>query len=142
MWRRRKPNEENADTTTTVLAQETQTLDYAVNGMVCAMGCAATIEKEVAEMEGVIVSDVSYEDEKAHFEFDPAKTSEADIKAKIASIADGQYEVSAWEEKEAIEETTEETVEEEVVEHEESLVKVSLPSFEIPNLFTLLLNQL
>lgn len=135
-------NEENTEATT-VLAQETQIVDYAVDGMVCAMGCAATIEKEVAGMEGIITSDVSYEDEKAHFEFDPSKTSEADIKAKIATIADGQYVISTWEEKEVIEEVTEEVVADEVVEQEdESLVKVSLPSFEIPNLFTLLLNQL
>ena len=49
--------------------------------------------------------------------------------------------LSTWKEKEAAGTETTEDVEEEVVE-EESLVKVSLPSFEIPNLFTLLLNQL
>lgn len=122
---------------------EVQTVEYAVEGMVCAMGCAATIEKEVADMDGVTVSDVDYEAEKAHFEFDPAITSEEDIKAKIATLADGQYVLSTWEEKE---ETTEEEVEaindEEVVEENESMVQVSLPSFKVPNLFSLLLNQL
>lgn len=125
--------------TTEVVAGETQTVDYAVEGMVCAMGCAATIQKEVADIDGVIISDVNYEDEKAHFEFDPSKTSEEAIKAKIATIADGQYVLSTWEEKE---EQVIEAVEEESVEDEESMVQVSLPSFEIPNLFTLLLNQL
>jgi copper chaperone CopZ len=134
-------HEEDGTATTEVTVGETQTVDYAVEGMVCAMGCAATIEKEVADMDGVIVSDVSYEDEKAHFEFDPSKTSEEAIKAKIATIADGQYVLSTWEEKEAEAIEVIEDAEEEV-EEEESMVQVSLPSFEIPNLFTLLLNQL
>jgi cation transport ATPase len=131
------PNEETKETTE-VASLETKVLDYAVDGMVCAMGCAATIQHEVADIDGVSISDVNYEDEKAHFEFDPEKTSEEAIKAKIATIADGQYVLSTWEEKEA--EATEDM--EEVEQEDESLVKVSLPSFKIPNLFTLLLNQL
>tara|TARA_B100000809_G_scaffold172460_1_gene169733 strand:- start:1871 stop:2350 length:480 start_codon:yes stop_codon:yes gene_type:complete len=133
-------NEENA-VTTDVASLETQVLDYAVGGMVCAMGCAATIQHEVADIDGVSISDVNYEDEKAHFEFDPSKTSEEAIKAKIATIADGQYVLSTWEDTEAA--STEDVKEmEEVEQEDESLVKVSLPSFKIPNLFTLLLNQL
>jgi len=132
-------NDENT-TTTELSAGETQTVDYAVEGMVCAMGCAATIQKEVADIDGVTISEVNYEDEKAHFEFDPSKTTEAAIKAKIATIADGQYVLSSWQEKE---EVTEEAInEEEVAEEEESMVQVSLPSFKVPNLFSLLLNQL
>jgi len=133
-------NNENVETSE-VSSGEVQVVDYAVEGMVCAMGCAATIQKDVAGMEGVIVADVDYEAEKAHFEFDPAITSEEEIKAKIATIADGQYKLSTWTEKEA---ATEEVVTEgeETEVEDESLVKVSLPSFEIPNLFTLLLNQL
>ena len=127
---------DESENTTVVASGEVKIVEYAVEGMVCAMGCAATIEKDVAGIDGVIVSDVNYADEKARFEFDPAITSEEEIKAKIAKIADGQYVLSTWEEKEG--ETTEEDAEVE----DESLVKVSLPSFEVPNLFTLLLNQL
>ena len=133
-------HDEDGAATTELTIGEVQTVEYAVEGMVCAMGCAATIQHEVAEMDGVSISEVSYEDEKAHFEFDPALTSEDEIKAKIATIADGQYVLSTWEEKEATTESTEDV--EEVVEEEESMVQVSLPSFEIPNLFTLLINQL
>lgn len=125
-----------------VVSEGAEKIDYAVEGMVCAMGCAATIQKEVANMEGVIISEVNYADEKAHFEFDPSKTSEADIKAKIATIADGQYKLSKLEEKELEDEIIEDAAADEEIEKEEELVKVSLPSFEIPNLFTLLLNQL
>jgi Cu+-exporting ATPase len=137
-------HDEGGTATTELAIGETQVVDYAVDGMVCAMGCAATIQQEVADMDGVSISDVSYEDEKAHFEFDPAVTSEEAIKAKIATIADGQYVLSTWEEKEAA--STEEVEEVEAMDEteggEESMVKVSLPNFEIPNLFTLLLNQL
>jgi len=35
-------------------------VDYAIEGMVCAMGCAATIEKDVVGMDGVVVSHVYY----------------------------------------------------------------------------------
>ena len=136
-------NNEGNEDEVAIVSADAEKIDYAVEGMVCAMGCAATIQKEVAGMEGVIISEVNYADEKAHFEFDPSKTSEADIKAKIATIADGQYKLSTWEEKEVIEGTPEDAVSDEAIEQEEEdLVKVSLPSFEIPNLFTLLLNQL
>lgn len=134
-------NDENSDGTE-VASNEIKEVDYAVEGMVCAMGCAATIEKEVADIDGVIASDVNYEDEKAHFEFDPSKTSVEAIKAKIATIADGQYVLSTWKEKEATGTETTEGSDGEVTQENESLVQVSLPSFEIPNLFTLLLNQL
>jgi len=112
--------------------------DYVIEGMVCAMGCAATIEKDVAEMNGVVSASVDYEAEKAHFEFDEAIISEKEIIAKIEGLADGQYKVSGW--NAASNESIED--EEESEGTEESVVEVSLPSFEIPNLFTLLMDQI
>lgn len=134
----KSPTEEDA-TTVGATSGEVQKVDYTVEGMVCAMGCAATIEAEVAEMEGVIVSEVNYEQEKAHFEFDPSKTSEEAIKTKISSIADGQYTLKEWEESQETETIEETEATENVVEEE--VVNVSLPQIEIPNLLTLLLNQ-
>ncbi|MBL4594751.1 MAG: heavy-metal-associated domain-containing protein [Flavobacteriales bacterium] len=123
--------------------------DYTIEGMVCAMGCAATIEKDVVGMTGVVVSEVNYETGKAHFEFDQAIVSENEIIAKIESIADGQYKVEEWSDENNSEEELEtvedevETVEDEIAEsNEETIVEVSLPSFEIPNLFTLLMDQI
>ena len=118
-------------------------VDYGVEGMVCAMGCAATIQEEVVNMSGVAVSHVDYEEEKAHFEFDAAIVSEEEIIAKIESIADGQYKVIEW-----VEKDNEEVIEDEseVVEgnsaDESAELEVKLPSFEIPNLFTLILDQI
>jgi len=117
------------------------TVEYAVEGMVCAMGCAATIQDEVSSMSGVAEAEVDYEAEKATFKFDGDIVSEEEIIAKIGSIADGQYKVNEWVEPEV--ETVDEDVEAEEGNSadESSKIEVSLPSFEIPNLFTLILDQ-
>jgi copper chaperone CopZ len=116
-------------------------VDYAIEGMVCAMGCAKTIQDEVADMDGVTACDVDFEEGKAEIEFDQSIVSEKEIIAKIESIADGQYKVNEWVEKEK-EEDVEEAEEEGNSENEETVTEVKLPSFEIPNLFTLLIDQL
>lgn len=125
-----------------VSAESMATVDYSIDGMVCAMGCAGTIEKEVVGMAGVIVSHVDYEAGKAHFEFDQSIVSENEIIAKIESIADGQYKVGEWVEKDNSDEELEFETEEESEGSEETVTEVSLPSFEIPNLFTLLMDQI
>jgi mercuric ion binding protein len=115
--------------------------DYAIEGMVCAMGCAATIQKEVASLSGVVQSNVNYETGKAHFEFDQAVISEQEIIETIGNIADGQYKINQWIEADSLEEA--ETEEIDVSEaSESSLPSMSLPSFKIPNLLTLLLDQI
>jgi len=75
--------------------------------------------------------------------FDVAVVSEKEITAKIESIADGQYQVKEWVdsiEEDAAEEQTNDEDEEGSAENE--VIEVSLPSFEIPNLFTLLMDQI
>ncbi len=134
---------QNQSTISEVATENLIVEDYTIDGMVCAMGCAATIEKDVAGMDGVFNADVDYETGKAHFEFDNAIVSEKEIITKIESIADGQYKVGKWTEKSVIEEIIDSKGDEEVVGSEEgSISEVSLPSFEIPNLFTLLLDQI
>jgi copper chaperone CopZ len=116
--------------------------DYAIEGMVCAMGCAGTIEKDVAALTGVLASKVDYEAGKGHFEFDKAVITEKEIIAKIESIANGQYSVDKWEEEKAIGNQIESDTDDEVEEEKITLNNVSLPSFKVPNLFTLLLDQI
>ncbi|MCB9361599.1 MAG: heavy-metal-associated domain-containing protein [Flavobacteriales bacterium] len=139
------------ETSTEVASEEVEVLqenvvvaDYKIEGMVCAMGCAKTIEDEVASINGVTVSDVDYDLGKAHFEFDKTQTSEADIKAKIATIADGQYKVGEWVEEEVVESEETETLDESSEESEtlSDKVEVSFSNFEVPNLFTLLVKSL
>ena len=127
-----------------VLQENVVIADYKVDGMVCAMGCAKTIEDEIGGMNGVTVSNVDFESGKAHFEFDKTQTSEAEIKAKIATLADGQYIVGAWSEEEADETEETENIEDSSDETSDlsDKVEVSFSSFEIPNLFTLLVKSL
>jgi len=141
-----KPDSEESNETAKieVAPENLLAVDYAVNGMVCAMGCAKTIQDEVATISGVAACNVDFEEGKAHIEYDKSQLSEKDIIAKIEGIADGQYKVSEWKEKENTD--TEEDVENETEEgngeEEETIESVKLPTFEIPNLFTLLIDQL
>jgi len=130
------------EVTEKVASGVTEIVDYAVEGMVCSMGCAATIQEEVLGMEGVSDCEVSFENEKAHIEFDKALISEEELIAKIESVADGQYKVAGeWKEKE-VEQDTKEDVDESDNSESDELVEVSIPSFEIPNLFAFLLGRL
>ncbi len=131
---------------TEIKAENVVVADFAIEGMVCAMGCAKTIEDEVLGMIGVAASSVDYETGKAHFEYDKTQLTEAELIAKIESLADGQYHVKPWAEptkESVIEETaTESTTEESTsTEEDKAKVKVKIPSFQIPNLFTFLINQ-
>jgi mercuric ion binding protein len=129
--------EHNEDSSAVEVSEKNLTFaDYAVEGMVCAMGCAATIEKDVKGLNGVVASNVDYESGKAHFEFDNSIVSEKEIIAKIEGIANGQYKVGTWSEEK------EEENEVEATDTEKPITEVTLPSFEIPNLFHLLINQL
>ena len=128
---------------TEISAENLLVADFAIEGMVCAVGCAKTIEEEVGTLSGVAVSTVDFESGKAHFEFDKSKLSEKEIIAKIESLADGQYKVGKWKEQvESSEKTSPDASENTNTEAEDQTkVKVNLPSFQIPNLFTFLINQ-
>lgn len=139
-----QPQEELTENPTAAVSAENLIMaDYKIDGMVCAMGCAKTIQDEIGELDGVTTSKVDFESGKAHFEFDGSKVSENDLVAKIGSIADGQYQASPWKNEQSLEENTTEmeaTKEssEEVTDH----VDVSFSAIEIPNLFTYLIKNL
>lgn len=124
---------------TEIKAENIVVADFAIEGMVCAMGCAKTIEDEIGALNGVAVSTIDYESGKAHFEYDKTQLTEKELIAKIENLADSQYKVSEWKEEaestENVDQETSGTVE------EKTKVKVALPSFQIPNLFTFLINQ-
>jgi len=137
--------EQNDVANTEINSENIIVADYAIDGMVCAMGCAKTIQDEVAGMEGVANCEVNYEEKTAHIEFDGGQLSENDVIAKIESLADGKYKVNELGSNEANEETLKEVEVDNIEEgedSEESVVEVSLPSFEMPNLFELLFKQL
>lgn len=139
---------DKATVATEVLAENKQEVDMKVEGMVCAMGCAKYIEKEVGEMNGVLASAVNYEEGTAHFQFDKSVLSANDIEKFINDIHDGQYsatitaeapsenKATSIEEKNIDNNDVEEEVEKEVVSLKENL------NISFPKLFTYFLKAL
>lgn len=105
----------------TQMAVNKQSVNMKVEGMVCALGCAKYIEDQVAELNGVMNSEVIFEDGVAKFEFDGNVISSKELENFIDDIHNGQYEA------EIIADTKEETERdsESVQEGEEEVVAVS-----------------
>lgn len=133
-------NKEEANTTEKSVIDESKVLavDYKIDGMTCKMGCAKTIEKTVAGLNGVVASSVDFDAEKGHFEFDASIISEKEIITAIESVAD-QYKVEEWKEEK---DTSKENAPSETKSEDKSVTNVKMPTFEIPNIFELLINQL
>lgn len=69
---------------------------FTVKGMTCEMGCAKTIEKNLAKLDGVGSAKVDFENERAAVKFDAAKISTDDL-IKAVSDAGSKYSVEALE---------------------------------------------
>lgn len=67
---------------------------FEIEGMSCAVGCAAKIEKDLANLPGVKSAKVDFETKKATVEYDNAKQNPISIQATVESIAKGAYKVS------------------------------------------------
>ena len=85
----------------TTAKAETEIQNYAaasftVKGMTCEMGCAKTIEKNLAKLDGVGSAKVDFENERAAVKFDAAKISTDDL-IKAVSDAGSKYSVEALE---------------------------------------------
>ena len=137
------PSENNEEETTiseksVIDASKVLAVDYKIDGMTCKMGCAKTIEKTVAGLNGVVVSTVDFDAEKGHFEFDASIISEKEIITAIEKVAD-QYKVEEWKEEK---DSSEENAPSETKSEDKSVTNVKMPTFEIPNIFELLINQL
>jgi len=63
-------------------------VEFGVEGMTCAMGCAKTIEKKIAKMEGVRSAKVDFEKRLAMVEYDEAKVSPESLEETVVSVAD------------------------------------------------------
>jgi len=75
----------------------TQTLDpnatyakveFGIEGMTCAMGCAKTIEKKMAKMEGVKSAKVDFDKRLAMVEYDEAKVTPKSLEEAVGKVAD------------------------------------------------------
>lgn len=62
--------------------------EFKIDGMTCAMGCAKTIEKKIAKMEGVKSAKVDFERELAMVEYDEAIVTPASLTSTVTGVAD------------------------------------------------------
>lgn len=67
--------------------------EFTINGMVCEIGCAKTIEKKLASLEGVKIATVDFNKKLAMVEYDEAKVSTKILENTVAKVGKA-YEVS------------------------------------------------
>ncbi|MFD2822789.1 heavy-metal-associated domain-containing protein [Lacinutrix iliipiscaria] len=62
--------------------------EFTIEGMTCAVGCAKTIEKKLAKMEGVKSAKVDYDNKLAMVEFDNAKVTTTTLEETVKKVGD------------------------------------------------------
>ena len=62
--------------------------EFTIKGMTCEMGCAKTIQKKIASMEGVKSATVDFKNELAMVEYDVEKANPTSITKTVTSVAD------------------------------------------------------
>jgi len=67
--------------------------EFTVNGMTCEIGCAKTIEKKLAKLDGVKSASVDFNKKLAMVEYDEAKITPDKLEETVTKIAD-IYKVS------------------------------------------------
>ncbi len=67
--------------------------EFTIEGMTCAMGCAKTIEKKIAKMEGVKSAAVDFDRRLAMVEYDEAMVNPTSLEETVTKVAD-IYKVS------------------------------------------------
>jgi periplasmic mercuric ion binding protein len=68
---------------------------FEIDGMMCAMGCAKVIEKNLALMDGVRSVEVDFESKTAKIEYDEAMVNRDQVLASIKKTGDS-YVVTSW----------------------------------------------
>jgi copper chaperone CopZ len=74
---------------TKAVATKPETASFKIEGMTCAMGCAKTIEKKLADMNGVQKATVDFDKKEATVEFDAAVLTPEKLYATVEGAADG-----------------------------------------------------
>ncbi|NRD18772.1 heavy-metal-associated domain-containing protein [Winogradskyella eckloniae] len=62
-------------------------VEFGIEGMTCAMGCAKTIEKKMAKMDGVKSAKVDFDKRLAMVEYDEAKVSPNSLEETVGKVA-------------------------------------------------------
>ncbi|WP_295338150.1 heavy-metal-associated domain-containing protein [Flavobacterium sp.] len=91
-----KPAAADTETEVTATAEKTkavaakpETASFKIDGMTCAMGCAKTIEKKLAGMDGVQKATVDFDKKEATVEFDAAVLTPEKLYTTVEGAADG-----------------------------------------------------
>jgi len=63
-------------------------VEFGIEGMTCAMGCAKTIEKKIAKMEGIKTAKVDFDKRLAMVEYDEAKVTHQSLEDAVTSVGD------------------------------------------------------
>ena len=95
-----KPEVKSVDTNTTEIASNEldpnakyAKAEFSIDGMTCAIGCAKTIEKKMAKMDGVKSATVDFDKQLAMVEYDEAKVTPASLEEAVAKAGE-TYKVS------------------------------------------------
>lgn len=92
-----KPEVKTVETTETVKKLDPNATyakaEFTIDGMTCQIGCAATIQKKIAKMDGVKSSVVDFEKKLAMVEYDEAKVTPTSLTETVTNVAD-IYKVS------------------------------------------------
>ncbi|PLB20578.1 heavy-metal-associated domain-containing protein [Mariniflexile rhizosphaerae] len=67
--------------------------EFTIDGMTCAIGCAKTIEKKIAKMDGVKSATVDFDKKLAMVEYNVAKVTPVLLEETVTKVSDA-YEVS------------------------------------------------
>ncbi|MFG6686898.1 heavy-metal-associated domain-containing protein [Mariniflexile sp. HNIBRBA6329] len=62
--------------------------EFTIEGMTCAMGCAKTIEKKIAKMDGVKSATVDFDKKLAMVEYDEAKVTPSLLEQTVTKVSD------------------------------------------------------
>lgn len=60
--------------------------EFGIEGMTCEIGCARTIEKKIAKLEGVKYAKVDFDKKMAMVEYDQAKLTPNDLEQTVAEV--------------------------------------------------------
>ena len=63
-------------------------VEFSIDGMTCEVGCAKTIEKKMAKMEGVKSAKVDFDKRLAMVEYDEAKVTPKSLEETVTKVAD------------------------------------------------------
>lgn len=84
-----QPQPDAATDNKELVMEQPTTLTVSIEGMTCAVGCAATIQQECGKLAGVAQSKVDFDAKQGTFTYDAAKLTQADLIKCIEGVNGG-----------------------------------------------------